>query len=258
MRVRLDELFGFMPRRPTRARSRAPRHADRRQAAAVHPRVTGDVFGPTPKRRASRPRTSRTCSARSTTTTSRCPRPRVAVRLLGRPAARARRGRRTTSTRAAQAGAAPSSTTRASQRSTPTCGPPAVLFDRFLELWDVMERGLPCRWSTRWASGRPRIWVAFMTDLQQPGERRPARPGRPSLYFNRELSWLDFNDRVLQLAEDERLPLLERVKFAAIYSGNLDEFFMVRVAGVQEYVDAGIDARARTAARRPRRSRRSA
>ena len=55
----------------------------------------------------------------------------------------------------------------------------------------------------------------------------------PSLYFNRELSWLDFNDRVLQLAEDPRVPLLERVNFSAIYEDNLDEFFMVRVAGLQ-------------------------
>src|SRR5690242_13428299 len=54
----------------------------------------------------------------------------------------------------------------------------------------------------------------------------------PSLYFNRELSWLDFNDRVLQLAEDPRIPLLERVNFCAIYEDNLDEFFMVRVAGL--------------------------
>jgi polyphosphate kinase len=65
----------------------------------------------------------------------------------------------------------------------------------------------------------------------------------PSLFFNRELSWLDFNDRVLQLAEDPGNPLLERVKFCAIYSSNLDEFFMVRVAGLWDQVDAGIDAR---------------
>jgi polyphosphate kinase len=64
-----------------------------------------------------------------------------------------------------------------------------------------------------------------------------------ALYFNRELSWLDFNDRVLQLAEDPNLPLLERVKFAAIYTSNLDEFFMVRVAGLHDQVDAGITAR---------------
>ena len=65
----------------------------------------------------------------------------------------------------------------------------------------------------------------------------------PELYLNRELSWLDFNQRVLELAEDERLPLLERVKFLAIYASNLDEFFMVRVAGLHDQVDAGIDAR---------------
>jgi polyphosphate kinase len=62
-----------------------------------------------------------------------------------------------------------------------------------------------------------------------------------SLYFNRELSWLQFNERVLELAEDPSVPLLERVKFCAIYSGNLDEFFMVRVAGLHDQIDAGIE-----------------
>src|SRR5436305_4978496 len=62
-------------------------------------------------------------------------------------------------------------------------------------------------------------------------------------YANRELSWLDFNERVLELAEDPRMPLLERVKFLSIYCTNLDEFFMVRVAGHHDQVDAGIDAR---------------
>ncbi|HEX3978301.1 MAG TPA: polyphosphate kinase 1 [Solirubrobacteraceae bacterium] len=65
----------------------------------------------------------------------------------------------------------------------------------------------------------------------------------PSLFVNRELSWLDFNDRVLQLAEDESLPLIERLKFLAIFVTNLDEFFMIRVAGVHDQVDARIDAR---------------
>jgi polyphosphate kinase len=65
----------------------------------------------------------------------------------------------------------------------------------------------------------------------------------PSLYINRELSWLDFNDRVLQLAEDESLPLIERVKFLAIFVTNLDEHFMIRVAGVHDQVEARIDAR---------------
>ena len=64
-----------------------------------------------------------------------------------------------------------------------------------------------------------------------------------ALYFNREVSWLDFNDRVLQLVEDATVPLLERVKFCAIYTSNLDEFFMVRVAGLHDQLEAGIDAR---------------
>ncbi|HEV2945247.1 MAG TPA: polyphosphate kinase 1 [Solirubrobacteraceae bacterium] len=63
----------------------------------------------------------------------------------------------------------------------------------------------------------------------------------PALYLNRELSWLDFNERVLQLAEDERIPLLERVKFCAIYTTNLDEFYMVRVAGLRDQIDAGVE-----------------
>jgi polyphosphate kinase len=64
-----------------------------------------------------------------------------------------------------------------------------------------------------------------------------------TLFTNRELSWVDFNDRVLQLAEDESVSLLERVKFSAIYTSNLDEFFMVRVAGLHEQLEARIDAR---------------
>src|SRR4051812_10841031 len=70
----------------------------------------------------------------------------------------------------------------------------------------------------------------------------PEGLSRPDRFFNRELSWLEFNDRVLQLAEDEATPLLERLKFCAIWSTNLDEFFMVRVAGLHDVVEAGIDA----------------
>jgi polyphosphate kinase len=62
----------------------------------------------------------------------------------------------------------------------------------------------------------------------------------PHFYFNRELSWLQFNQRVLELAEDAGVPLMERLKFAAIFTSNLDEFFMVRVAGLHDQVDAGI------------------
>jgi len=64
----------------------------------------------------------------------------------------------------------------------------------------------------------------------------------PQHYFNRELSWLEFNRRVLHEAIDPRTPLLERIKFAAIFSSNLDEFFMVRVASLQRQVEAQITA----------------
>jgi polyphosphate kinase len=62
----------------------------------------------------------------------------------------------------------------------------------------------------------------------------------PSLYINRELSWLEFNRRVLEEAQDPEVPWLERLKFLAIFSSNLDEFFMVRVGGLQQKVQAGI------------------
>ncbi|MFL5736724.1 MAG: polyphosphate kinase 1, partial [Actinomycetota bacterium] len=72
---------------------------------------------------------------------------------------------------------------------------------------------------------------AWQDEIDLPGEER---------YVNRELSWLEFNARVLALAEDGTQPLMERVKFLAIFNRNLDEFFQIRVAGLKEQVGAGI------------------
>ena len=80
-----------------------------------------------------------------------------------------------------------------------------------------------------------------VTDATATETLAPPDLSDPALYFNRELSWLQFNERVLELAEDASIPLLERVKFCAIYSSNLDEFFMVRVAGLHDQIDAGIE-----------------
>lgn len=66
---------------------------------------------------------------------------------------------------------------------------------------------------------------------------------KPEYFVNRELSWLNFNLRVLQEAQDERNPLLERLRFIGITGSNLDEFFMIRVAGVKQQLESGIEKR---------------
>jgi len=86
--------------------------------------------------------------------------------------------------------------------------------------------------------------VADGTYLPMAADPQPippdAKPGDPSLYFNRELSWLDFNWRVLYQALDERNPLLERLRFLAITESNLDEFVMKRVGGLKRVLEAGV------------------
>ncbi|WP_346289538.1 polyphosphate kinase 1 [Sphaerothrix gracilis] len=77
-----------------------------------------------------------------------------------------------------------------------------------------------------------------MTIAQSPPDK--SRLEDPQYYFSRELSWLEFNFRVLHEAVDERTPLLERLKFMSIFSTNLDEFFMVRVAGIKQQIEAGV------------------
>ncbi|MDG4792592.1 RNA degradosome polyphosphate kinase [Micromonospora sp. WMMD1082] len=79
--------------------------------------------------------------------------------------------------------------------------------------------------------------------LPQPADESPADPLPEDRFLNRELSWLDFNARVLALAEDQRTPLLERAKFLAIFASNLDEFYMVRVAGLKRRLSAGLPVR---------------
>jgi polyphosphate kinase len=90
------------------------------------------------------------------------------------------------------------------------------------------------------ADAAPEAPPAATADTMDPADTQPLPDDR---YLNRELSWLDFNSRVLALAADPSLPLLERAKFLAIFSSNLDEFYMVRVAGLKRRDEMGLSVR---------------
>lgn len=84
--------------------------------------------------------------------------------------------------------------------------------------------------------------MAIAPDKVRPAELLSS-PAEAPRYINRELSWLEFNRRVLEEAMDERHPLLERVKFLLIFSTNMDQFFMIRVAGIKQQIAAGVVGR---------------
>ncbi|MFO7811827.1 MAG: polyphosphate kinase 1 [Pelovirga sp.] len=86
----------------------------------------------------------------------------------------------------------------------------------------------------------PDSMLLSLQEVPVTAEKKELDLSDPSLYLNRELSWMEFNDRVLSQAADQRLPLLERVKFLAIYGSNMDEFFMKRIGGLKQQVAAGI------------------
>ncbi len=106
------------------------------------------------------------------------------------------------------------------------------------------EPAIPTKASASYPTGGHATEVTTMatSPAQPPCRAVPTPPDLedPKLYVNRELSWLQFNARVLEEAEDAENPLLERVKFLSIFSSNLDEFFMIRISGLREQLSGGV------------------
>src|SRR3954452_21164162 len=247
-------------RRATRRLSRrSTTCASRRSGCATCSRPPRPRSGPPRQTARSKRRSSRTSLARSTTATSSrraCARtsPSCERRTRTRCARPPRRTART-STRPPPGTRRTARATADSRRCTPTSSRAATFSTRHSFAsgsgWRTTDSGRDC-WTG--CGGLRSNSETDMSDItreiathEAPADEREDAPPMPldsrELYFNRELSWLDFNDRVLQLTDHEHMRLLERVKFLSIYTTNLDEFFMVRVAGHHDQVDAGIEGR---------------
>jgi len=125
-------------------------------------------------------------------------------------------------------------------------GPPAATRDRGAtpHIGEVVPSGAPTG-AGAVARRRGSAWeqLGLGSPDRPPAPDDVALVGSPYRFANRELSWLDFADRLLDLAADDGQPLLERVKFLAIFAEGLDEFFQVRVAGLEDQVAAGLRTR---------------
>src|SRR3954469_16381933 len=256
---------------------RAARHADRRQAAALRPRGDGRALlravlgdgaeahegAAGPARRD--PRLRRAAAADhgphgGAARRRRADRPDAGARQSGRPRSEVRdpNVERARVARPRDDGDLPQGAARAAVRALPRAldAPGARRLPRAPDVRSERAGGWGRGRNTTF-TGRQRhsrrgghsIARAIAMTEQQTIRAVPTpvpQPEPPSdlddrkLYDNRELSWLSFNERVLELSERPDEPLLERLKFSAIFTSNLDEFFMIRVAGLHDQVDAGL------------------